>query len=95
MEYIDVAWFHDDAKYPVRLVSELDSGRFETRKLEFFIDGRVTFADGENCSGCTELGVVEVPSLYVINLESEFQGKAISHDEFEALWGKYVPRCNS
>ncbi len=95
MEYIGVTWFHDDEEYPVRLVSELDSGRFETRKLEFFIDDRVTFADRDNCSGSTELGVVEVPSLDVINLESEFQGKEISHDEFEALWGKYVPHCNS
>lgn len=40
MKYIDVAWRHDFADEPVRLVSELDELRFETRKLEFFRDGR-------------------------------------------------------
>lgn len=45
MEYIDVQWLHEDAGFPVRMISELDDERWETRKLEFYADGRVGMAD--------------------------------------------------
>ena len=41
MHYIDTAWKHSFPKEPVRIVSELDANRWETRKLEFYADGRV------------------------------------------------------
>ncbi|XBO33895.1 hypothetical protein ABIS02_41030 (plasmid) [Paraburkholderia fungorum] len=33
--FIDVAWTHDFEAEPIRLVSQLDSKRYEVRKLEF------------------------------------------------------------
>lgn len=84
--YIDVLWKHQNDEDPVRLVSELGSDRSELRKLEFFRDGTVDAAD----SGCetsrTCLGLCTVPSLDEINLDPQFEGSAITEDEFEAMW---------
>lgn len=90
MEYIDVTWEHDFADEPIRLVSELGEGRYETRKLEFFRDGTVGFAGAGRSTNSTELGTEPVPSLDSINGQSEFEGEVISEQVFEALWSKYV-----
>ena len=86
MTYIDVHWRHQEASEPVRLVSELDANRYEVRKLEFFLDGRVGFAPSET-PGRTELGEVPVPELYAINHDSQFRAIEITAPEFERLWG--------
>lgn len=91
MEYIDVAWIHGSASDPIRLVSELDSDRYEIRKLEFFSDGKVGHASRTRNSMGTELGVVPVPPLPEINQSPEFKGIAISAHVFEALWSANVP----
>ena len=90
MEFIDVTWRHEDQYEPIRLVSELDAQRYETRKLEFFLGGRVEFASSRAVSGSTMLGVEPVPSLAEINADPQFIGKAISKGEFEAMWVQYV-----
>ena len=90
MQYIDVAWMHEDGEEPVRLVSELNDQRMEVRKLEFFRDGSVGFADACRTSGGTRLGDKCVPSLEKINEEVEFNGKTIDSVEFETLWKCYV-----
>jgi hypothetical protein len=90
MEFIDVAWRHHKVEDPVRLVSELNSGRYETRKLEFFPDGRVGFASSEASSNNTELGVVPVPSVEEINSDPQFHASNIERQEFEALWLQYA-----
>ena len=88
-EYIDVSWIHDNLEYPIRLVSELDQMRFEVRKLEFFRDGRVAYADGEYNTGAIKLGIEPVPGLPAINAQAEFRGTSISKEVFEELWLKY------
>jgi hypothetical protein len=90
VEFIDVAWLHNDQSDPVRLVSELDAERYETRKLEFFPNGRVGFASSTHSSAGTELGIAPVPALSEINLDPQFQGSIITASEFEALWSKHA-----
>lgn len=86
---IDVRRKHAHEAEPIRLVSVLDGDRYETRKLEFFRDGRVGFAGGARSSLGTELGTVPVPSLTEINAAPEFQAQEIALEAFEALWSRY------
>jgi hypothetical protein len=86
MEYIEVRWKHEDPAYPVLLYSELDGGRWETRKVEVFADGTMTFADGSTNSGTTLLGAMEVPRIAEIASQDEFEPRMISAGEFEAVW---------
>ncbi|GAA0765558.1 hypothetical protein LRH25_09090 [Ideonella azotifigens] len=94
MEYIDVLWLHELADSPVRLVSELDAQRYETRKLEFFRSGAVGFANERQASSGTELGQMEVPPLAEINQDPEFRGTLIDESVFEALWRLHVPAAD-
>lgn len=91
---IDVAWKHVFEAEPVRLVSVLDRNRHEVRKLEFFRDGRVGFADEARSSHGTELGTVPVPPLVEINADPEFDGRAITLEDFETLWSCHVTRID-
>lgn len=86
MQYIDVQWIHENSDDPVRLVSELDDERFETRKIEFFPHGKVGTADIDHSDPDTRLGEGAVPSLEEINADPQFLGIAIQAAEFEALW---------
>ena len=90
MEYIDVIWKHHDKEYPVRLVSEIGEDRLELRKLEFFADGTVDVASSDRWSDRTRLGIAVVPSLEEINHDRQFEGRLISQDDFEALWGQHA-----
>lgn len=90
MEWIDVLWRHDFPDEPVRLVSELDEGRDEIRKLEFFRDGRVGVASAAMSCLDTRLGEAPLPSLQEINADPEFVAVSISRDAFEALWERHV-----
>jgi hypothetical protein len=90
MEYLDVAWHHSNKDYPVRLVSELDDRRFETRKLEFFADGKVRHASQRGGTPGTMLGAAPVPPIAEINADEQFVGNSITGAEFEALWRRHV-----
>lgn len=89
MEYIDVLWLHAHENEPVRLISELDHARFETRKLEFYTDGRIGWADGEHEVLGSILGETSVPALVEINADPQFVGRSISAAEFEELWSTH------
>ena len=86
MTYIDVLWHQQEPDYPVRLVSELDDDRYETRKLEFFGDGRVGFADSEVSREGTELGEAPVPPIAQINVDPQFTARETTAAAFEDLW---------
>ncbi|MFV8580545.1 DUF6881 domain-containing protein, partial [Ralstonia pseudosolanacearum] len=90
-EFIDVRWSHCSDAGPTRLVSELDEQRMETRKLEFFEDGRVGYAWADHTAHGTELGLAPVPPLVEINADPEFVGTTITAAEFDALWLEHVP----
>lgn len=91
MQYIDVHWLHEHAGEPIRLVSELDSGRFELRKLEFFRDGSVGVAGANGASRGTTLGTVPVPPLAEINSDPAFTGAEVPPAVFEELWRLHAP----
>ena len=90
MEYIDVQWLHANPGDPIRLMSELDCHRYETRKLEFFSTGIVGSASGTSESENTRLGVVPMPSLEEINADPQFRGVPIQRELFESLWKQHA-----
>jgi hypothetical protein len=40
MTYIKVLWIHKNKDEPIELYSELDEDRYETKKVEIFIDDK-------------------------------------------------------
>jgi hypothetical protein len=90
MSYIDVTWKHDFPEEPTRLVSELDAGRWETRKLAFYADGRIGWASGDASHLGTELAESPIPPLAEINADPQFEAVAIDEVDFEALWHKHA-----
>jgi len=88
MRYIKVAWLHDYPRDPVLLYSEVGADGYETRKVELFRDGAMTFADEETEAGSTGLGEIPVPSLEEIAADTEerFVPEAITREEFERVW---------
>lgn len=85
MEYIDVLWKHTHENEPVRLVLELDDGRFELRRLEFFMNGTVRAITGDEIHEAA-IEVLPVPPLEDINNDKQFEGRTLTAREFEALW---------
>ena len=86
MMYILVRWIHESEDEPILLLSELDSDRYETRKVEIFRGGRISLAGAGIESGDSVLGIVPVPPLDEIGSSPEFVPLEINHDEFEAIW---------
>jgi hypothetical protein len=85
MDYIKVIWKHDLKEEPILLYSELDSNRWEVRKVEVFRDGSYGYA-GDGQEHRARLGVVPVPSLAEIAQGPEFEPCQIRKEEFEAIW---------
>lgn len=85
MRYVDVIWVHSDVDTPIRLVSEIGSDGFKTRKVEFFLDDRVDRATVSTASGDIQLGDQPVPPLEEINSQCEFRGIEFDAAIFEAL----------
>ena len=92
MNYVDAQWLHSNADYPTRSVSELGPDRFETRKIEFWADGRIGYASKEDASRNTVLGDAPVPTIQEINSRSEFSAKEFDAQSFQQLWDRYVGR---
>lgn len=92
MTYIDVHWIHIDHNYPVRLMSELDDKRHETRKIELYEDGRIGYALSEKNAEDCGLSEEPIPSLDQINSQPEFNGIEIDSATFESLWKRYVTK---
>lgn len=86
MKYVKVKWLHALDDTPVLLYSELDSDMWEVRKVEIYADGRMDFADREERSGSTKLGIEPLPPLEAIAADPEFEPVTISADEFESVW---------
>lgn len=68
------------------LFSELTDDMWETRKVEVYADGRADFADSEERSGSTKLGIEPYPPLEEIAADPQFEPVVISAEEFEAAW---------
>ncbi|MBY0241496.1 MAG: hypothetical protein K2X55_19505 [Burkholderiaceae bacterium] len=86
MTYLDVLWLHTNDQLPVRIVSELDAQRHEVRKLEFFRNRGVGFAERDFAFGGTELDAAPLPELEQINADPQRHGAEICAWEFDVLW---------
>ncbi|KVV48313.1 hypothetical protein WT27_04255 [Burkholderia territorii] len=86
MMYIRVKWVHTIPSEPIWLYSELDSDRWEIRKVEVYADGNMGFADQFKSIGGTSLSIEPLPSISEIMLDPQFDPVEITKQEFEKVW---------
>lgn len=85
--YEIVQWNHSFKDEPIRIFAELDSARYEMRKIEIFRDKSYRWVNCERQQdGTTSLAEKPWPNLDQINSDNEFLGKLISKEEFEKEW---------
>jgi hypothetical protein len=84
--YLKVQWKHQFEDEPVLLYSELDSERWEKRKVEVFKDGRLVPAACGLRSGKTRLGEEPLPGMAEIAADPQFVPVEITAQEFEEVW---------
>lgn len=89
MRYVKVAWSHDLADEPVLYLSELGEDGYENRKMQFFRDGKVEWADKFHETASVGLAEVAFPlDLREISDQPEFDAAEIAPEEFEREWVK-------
>ena len=81
-----VRWEHDNDDDPIVMYYELDSDRMTCRVVEVFGDGRVQRADRVDPDAPTSLSWEPIPPLDEIHQQPEFTGRAITSEDFEAVW---------
>jgi len=86
MPFIRVLWKHKFPSEPVEIYSELDSQRWERRKVEVFANGAMVCADDKCRSGATRLAVEPLPSNDEISKDPQFDVMDITAAEFEQVW---------
>jgi hypothetical protein len=91
MNYIKVQWIHSDPDDPILLYSELDENRWETRKVEVYADGHCRYANHNESTDSTMLGLVPVPTSAEIASDPQFHPVAITKKDFEEVWAKRKP----
>ena len=88
MKYIKVEWIHSHPNEPFLLYSELDDGRWETRKVGVFSDGHCGYANLAESAGSTRLGEGPIPPLLEIATDPQFKPTEITKLEFEQIWAR-------
>ncbi|MER8199226.1 hypothetical protein AB0407_35890 [Streptomyces microflavus] len=88
MRYVKVAWVHDFADDPVLYLSELGDDGHETRKVQFYRDGRSEWADGSFETATVGLSEIPFPPLEEISSQPEFTAQVITPEEFERAWNE-------
>ena len=86
MTYLRVEWIHSFDSEPVELLSELDTTRYEIRKVERFRNGILSFAGPAGASGMTILSEKPIPSTEQIGADLQFHVVAIDRETFEHAW---------
>ena len=86
MRYVKVAWEHDFADDPVLYLSELGDDGYETRKVQFYRDGRSEWADESHETANVGLSEIPFPSLEEISSQEEFNAELVDSEEFERAW---------
>jgi hypothetical protein len=91
MKYIVFEWKQRDPNFPILIYSELNEEGYETRKVQFFPDGRVGYADLERVdNGDTGLSEQPIKGIEEFQDDPELEAKEISKEEFERIWCEYV-----
>ncbi|MFD9057065.1 DUF6881 domain-containing protein [Streptomyces albidoflavus] len=88
MRYVKVAWVHDFADDPVLYLGELGDDGYETRKVQFYRDGRSEWADESFETATVGLSEISFPPLEEISSQPEFTAQVITPEEFERAWNE-------
>ncbi|WP_027708951.1 DUF6881 domain-containing protein [Zooshikella ganghwensis] len=86
MNYIKVRWLHSNKDYPYLIYSELSEDRYETRKVEVFLNNEYGYASEQKNTAKTELGLAPVPSLQELEGNPEFEVESLTKEQFEDIW---------
>ncbi len=86
MTYIRINWIHAIPSEPTCIYSEVDSNRWERRKVEIYADGRMGFADYGRSVGGSMLSIEPLPTVDEIATDSQFVPAEISEEDFESIW---------
>ena len=90
MKYFKAKWKNSGIDFPFRMIFELDKNNFETRKIEFFENGKFGYAYDDIEFNGTALGIVKTPPIEEINKNPEFEVNKIEKEEFEFIWNILV-----
>ncbi len=88
MNYLKVFWKNADAGAPIIWYSEINEGRWETRKVGVFSDGTYGYADSSTEKAGMWLSEKALPSFEEIAAQDEFEPHEITGVEFEEVWQK-------
>ncbi|GLY97832.1 hypothetical protein [Actinoplanes sp. NBRC 103695] len=88
MKYVKVTWTHDFTDEPVLYLSELGADGYETRKVQYYRNGRSEWADQSHETDTAGLAEVAFPPLNEISDQPEFNAVVITPDEFERAWNE-------
>ena len=93
MEYVLTEWDHDLDDEPYLVYSELDDGRMERRKVEFFRNG-ICFSYGAERGNQGALSGVPFPEdLRTVTGEAgECRAMSISRQLFQEIWNQAQER---
>ena len=83
-KYLVCRRHHDHEGEPVVIYEELDDDRVELRKVQEYADGRLSRAHTIN-DGDTSLSWVPVPGQDEIDLDQQFQVRALSAVVFQQV----------
>jgi hypothetical protein len=75
MRYYRTEWVEKDldGELPTTILYEVDGDGWETRKLHFFPDGRVDFADGDRASMWTGLSETRMRDLAMLEQSDDWR----------------------
>ncbi len=88
LHYVSVEWLHSTPSEPVHLYYELDTDRYERRKVEVYRDETMNSASESHGQGSTFLAWEPHPSQAEIEADSEFRVREITAQEFDAVWNR-------
>jgi hypothetical protein len=92
--YLEVSWNHFLPNEPIVLLSELDSDRWEIRKVEMYADGRMNYCSkNEGAFGC-ELSIEPLPTVLEIGEDPQFVPREITKGQFEGCWSRAVDKID-
>jgi hypothetical protein len=86
VRYVKVAWEHGFADDPVLYLSELGDDGYETRKVQFYRDGRSEWVDEGHETANVGLSEILFPSLEEISTQEELSAELVDSEEFERAW---------
>ncbi|MEL6718922.1 MAG: hypothetical protein AAFO82_22640 [Bacteroidota bacterium] len=99
MEYIKIKWEHSYECEPTLIYSELDSDRYEIRKIEIYPNGDIGYASEYINTKETSLGEEPFPEVDIYNklnkeVDDEWdeflEAEVIEKSQFEDIWVKKV-----